>query len=179
LMDVVQYLFYQIKQKLWTRRSYPFRAALLLWVLHVLRRGYASITRKAVRGQVVLITGAASGLGKLMAFRFSRLGAKLVLWDINGDALQRVGDEISQETGNPVYTFSLDITDRENVYKIAQQVKARVGIVDILINNAGIVSGKSILNPNFNDDRAEKNHCRQYDLSHLDYPRFCSRHGPS
>jgi len=155
-MDVVQYLLYQIKQTLWTNRGYPIRAALILWVLHILRRGYASITRKSVKGQVVLITGGASGIGKQMAFRFSRLGAKLVLWDINAEALQRVGDEISHETGNPVYTFTLDITDRTKVYETAEQVKARVGVVDILINNAGIVSGKSILNPNFSDERAEK-----------------------
>jgi all-trans-retinol dehydrogenase (NAD+) len=91
-----------------------------------------------------------------MAFRFSRLGAKLVLWDINVEAVQTTADDISTETGNPVYPFALDVTDREKVYDIAQQVKSRVGLVDILINNAGIVSGKSILNPNFSDERAEK-----------------------
>jgi all-trans-retinol dehydrogenase (NAD+) len=109
-----------------------------------------------VKGQVILITGGASGLGKQMALRFSRLGAKIVIWDINQDALQKTADEITAETGNPVYPFIIDITDRHKVYELAHEVKTRIGIVDILINNAGIVSGKPILHPNFSDEKAEK-----------------------
>jgi len=131
-----------------------------LWLnkklLHLIRRGFAVATRKSVKGQIVLITGGASGIGRQMAIRFSRLGAKLVLWDMNADGVQAVADEITKETGNPVYAFAIDITDREKVYELAQQVKSRVGMVDILVNNAGIVSGKSILDPSFSDAKAEK-----------------------
>jgi len=91
-----------------------------------------------------------------MAKRFSRLGATLVLWDLNSDGLQKTAKEITAETGNAVHIFNVDITNREKVYEMADTVKSRVGKVDILINNAGIVSGKKILHPDFNDDLAEK-----------------------
>uniref|UniRef100_A0A6B2LBN0 Short-chain dehydrogenase/reductase 3 n=1 Tax=Arcella intermedia TaxID=1963864 RepID=A0A6B2LBN0_9EUKA len=128
----------------------------VLCALHVVRRLYAKATRKPVRGEVVLITGGASGIGRQMARRFSRLGATLVLWDMNSEALAKVSKEITNETGGDVHTYTVDITDREKVYDLAEQVISRVGRVDILVNNAGIVAGKSILNPQYDDRLAEK-----------------------
>ena len=79
-----------------------------------------------------------------MARRFSRLGARVVLWDINEANLSRVATSIRQQRAGHVYTYKVNVTDHESVYRTAQRVSEEVGVVDILINNAGIVSGKFI-----------------------------------
>jgi len=99
---------------------------------------------KKVEGQVVLITGAGSGLGRLMAIRFAKLGCRLVLWDMNSDSNKETAAEC-EELGAQVNAYTCDLGRRDNVYSVANKVKDEVGDVDILINNAGIVTGKKIL----------------------------------
>jgi len=100
---------------------------------------------KSLRGKSVLITGAASGIGRLMAFEFAQEGARvLVLWDINQGALDAVEKELRQ-TGVNVKTFVCDVSKRANIYETASKVKSEVGKIDILVNNAGVVSGEFFL----------------------------------
>jgi len=89
----------------------------------------------------VLITGGASGIGRLMAGFMAEKGATIVLWDINEEGLKEAADEIA-EKGGKVIANTCDITDKEAVYKTADKVKMEIGNIDILINNAGVVSGK-------------------------------------
>lgn len=99
----------------------------------------------AIAGKQVLITGGASGIGRLMALKVAQRGGRLILWDINQTALDRTCDEI-KATGDPgVLGQVVDVSDRATVYAKAAEAKAERGSVDILINNAGIVSGKSFL----------------------------------
>ncbi|KAK5964395.1 Epidermal retinol dehydrogenase 2, partial [Trichostrongylus colubriformis] len=101
------------------------------------------LPRKSVKGHVVLITGAGSGLGRLMAVEFAKLGAKLVLWDINEKGnleTKHMLDDIKAES----HAYTVDLSKREQIYSTAEKVKSEVGRVDILINNAGIVTGKKI-----------------------------------
>ncbi len=92
----------------------------------------------------ILITGAASGIGRLMAETFAREGAHLVLWDINQAGLDAVEEACVAMPGT-VATYTCDLTDREAIYATARQVLGEHGAVDILINNAGVVSGKPLL----------------------------------
>jgi len=101
---------------------------------------YLKYRARAVKGNVILITGGGSGIGRLMALKFATLGAKLVLWDVNEAGLEKVKAEVIA-AGAECDTYKIDITDRELVYATAK----KVGKVDILINNAGIVTGKTIL----------------------------------
>lgn len=101
---------------------------------------YVVYRPRSVAGKVILITGGGSGIGRLMALRFAKLGARLVLWDVNKDGMAKVASEIAA-LGAKVTTNVVDISDRELVYKTAKEV----GNVDVLINNAGIVTGKNIL----------------------------------
>ena len=111
------------------------------------------LPRKDVRGKVVLITGTGSGIGRLSAIKFGELGARLVLWDVN-EKLNVETLEILKKNGVDAKAYTVDISDRKAIYDTAEQVKREVGDVDILFNNAGIVSGKKIFENN--DDLMEK-----------------------
>ncbi len=99
---------------------------------------------KNISNKLVLITGGASGIGKLMAVNFAKEGSRIVLWDINEDALNRVAEEIGL-SGADVWKYGCNVADRDMVYQTAEQVKKDAGKVDILVNNAGIVTGKPFL----------------------------------
>jgi all-trans-retinol dehydrogenase (NAD+) len=98
-----------------------------------------------IRGKKVLITGSGSGLGRDMAITMAGLGATVVICDINESAVVKVVDDIQAKTGRAVFGYHCDISDRHAVYAMADKVKAEVGVIDILINNAGIVSGGDFL----------------------------------
>lgn len=96
-------------------------------------------------GKNVLITGGGSGLGRRMAHRMAKQGATLVLWDINDGNLQKVTGELKEITGRPAHGYRCDVSNRHDVYATANRVRAEVGPVHVLVNNAGIVSGKRFL----------------------------------
>nr|XP_015201278.1 PREDICTED: epidermal retinol dehydrogenase 2-like isoform X2 [Lepisosteus oculatus] len=98
--------------------------------------------RKDVEGEIVLVTGAAQGIGKLIAEQLGQLGATLILWDTNWEALQITTKELQDSLDVRVYAYVCDCSRRTEVYKVAEQVKRDVGDVSILVNNAGVVTGK-------------------------------------
>jgi all-trans-retinol dehydrogenase (NAD+) len=101
------------------------------------------LPRKSVRGKIVLITGTGSGLGRLFAIEFGKLGARVVCWDIN-ERLNYETVEILESQGIDAYAYTVDVSNRHSIYENADKVKKEVGDVDILFNNAGIVSGKKL-----------------------------------
>jgi all-trans-retinol dehydrogenase (NAD+) len=101
---------------------------------------------KDLVGKVTLITGAASGLGRLMAIRFGEAGAVLVLWDIQLEMLEETKALVlAAKADAVVHVFKCDLSQREEIYAVGEQVQETVGKVDILVNNAGIVSGRNFL----------------------------------
>ncbi|MCP2045468.1 SDR family oxidoreductase [Pontibacter sp. HSC-36F09] len=95
-----------------------------------------------IRKSTVLITGGASGIGKLMGSKCLQRGASRVLvWDINPAGLQQTYQEFS-EAGYEVHTWQVNIGDTAQVQQAAHDVQSRFGAPEILINNAGIVVGK-------------------------------------
>ncbi|XP_072536195.1 epidermal retinol dehydrogenase 2 isoform X1 [Salminus brasiliensis] len=112
---------------------YLFEACVRLFVPH---------SRKDVEGEVVLVTGAANGLGKLIAKELGCLGATLVLWDVNWEALESTAKELRRTLDVRVYAYACDCSRRTEVYRVAEMVKREVGDVSILVNNAGVVTGK-------------------------------------
>uniref|UniRef100_G1TZ80 Short chain dehydrogenase/reductase family 16C member 5 n=1 Tax=Oryctolagus cuniculus TaxID=9986 RepID=G1TZ80_RABIT len=101
--------------------------------------------KKNVAGEIVLITGAGSGLGRLLAIHFANLGAILVLWDINQEGNMETCRLIKEKSDVKVFPYKCDCSKRQEVYRVADQVRKEVGDVTILINNAGIVTGKPFL----------------------------------
>ncbi|XP_072172016.1 retinol dehydrogenase 10-like [Diadema setosum] len=100
----------------------------------------------SVAGKVVLITGAGSGLGRELALRLSAAGPRLVLWDISDTGNQDTADLITQaHPDREIYLYRVDVTDKEGVKSTAVRVKNEVGQVYMLINNAGVLVGETIL----------------------------------
>lgn len=92
------------------------------------------------KSKKILITGAASGMGRLMATQMGNLGGKMILLDIDENGLESVKNELVGK-GIAVKTYLCDLSNKQDIYDTASQINS----VDILINNAGIVTGKNLL----------------------------------
>ncbi len=104
-------------------------------------------------GSRVLITGAGSGIGRLMALEIAQRGGLPILWDIDGASLGRLVCELNELGATEFSTAAVDISDRGQVEAAAAAALA-AGPVDIIINNAGVVSGKALLE--LSDEEIEK-----------------------
>uniref|UniRef100_A0A4X2LYF5 Short chain dehydrogenase/reductase family 16C member 5 n=1 Tax=Vombatus ursinus TaxID=29139 RepID=A0A4X2LYF5_VOMUR len=109
---------------------------------------------KKAAGEIMLTTGAGSGLGRLLALKFVHFGAIVVLWDINQESLDETC-RLAKEYGfSRVHAYICDCSKRHEICKVAEQVKKEVGDVTILINNARVLTGKLFLETS--DDYVEK-----------------------
>lgn len=88
-------------------------------------------------GKVVVVTGAASGMGKAMIEEFTSAGAVVAAMDINEKALRNTVDSL--DVGDQVRAVPVDISSEESVSSSVAQVKDWTGRVDVLCNNAGII----------------------------------------
>ena len=86
--------------------------------------------------QVVLITGAANGIGYAAAQQFAALGAQVFLNDLDPEACESAAHAI-RETGKPVWAVPGDITDSQTPERLIRQVIDQCGHLNILVNNAG------------------------------------------
>ncbi|MGY6023815.1 SDR family oxidoreductase [Streptomyces spinosirectus] len=94
-------------------------------------------------GQLVLVTGAGSGIGRATAFAFAEAGARVVAVDRDGEAAVRTA-ELSRLVGAPeAWAETVDVSDEQAMEKLAGKVAAEYGVVDVLVNNAGIGLGGS------------------------------------
>jgi NAD(P)-dependent dehydrogenase (short-subunit alcohol dehydrogenase family) len=90
-----------------------------------------------LHNKVVVVTGAASGIGKEIALAFARRGAKLAIADIDTEGLQDVRDELAS-LGCEAYNQTVDVSVLEQVKDFCDNVYRKMNRVDILCNNAGI-----------------------------------------
>ncbi|MEW1737913.1 SDR family NAD(P)-dependent oxidoreductase [Nocardia beijingensis] len=88
--------------------------------------------------KVVVITGAGSGIGRAVALRACDEGARLALSDVNLDGLAVTADLVEQRAGRAPRTDYLDVRDRAAMADYAASVAAEFGVVNVLINNAGV-----------------------------------------
>ncbi len=88
-------------------------------------------------GKVAMITGASVGIGRATAICFAQEGADLVLLDINSEALLAVEEEI-KKIGVKVLTYTCDVTDEKRVGDVVSDAVAKLGKIDILVNNAAL-----------------------------------------
>jgi len=90
-------------------------------------------------GRIVLITGAAGGIGAACARRLAAEGARLVLADLDGPAVERLAGELGQ------VAVQCDVTVRADIDRMVDTAYRRWGRLDVLFNNAGVIQGKPLL----------------------------------
>jgi NADP-dependent 3-hydroxy acid dehydrogenase YdfG len=91
----------------------------------------------SITGKVAVVTGAASGIGRALAYELARRGAKLAISDIDATGLAQTAKQL-RVIGAPVHEARLDVTDREAVLAYAEEIATDFGTVNIVVNNAGI-----------------------------------------
>lgn len=148
----------------------------MLWTLFVgivewflPRNWYA----KDVSRDIVLITGAGSGLGRQIALEYARLSSSLVLWDINEDGLRETKALVDAEYADKTMddgatdrcsTYIVDVSDRQRIIEAAKQVQLDLNkhrnlnlperYISVLVNNAGIYYGLMLMD--LTDKQIEK-----------------------
>lgn len=100
--------------------------------------------KKSLKGEIALITGSGGGIGREVSVNLAKQGCCLVLWDKDEQGNEETGRMV-RSLGAKAYVYKCDVADRDNVYKLAKDVEKEVGRVSILVNNAGIVSGRQLL----------------------------------
>ncbi|WP_067541413.1 SDR family oxidoreductase [Nocardia crassostreae] len=106
-------------------------------VPRALRRAEVGGEQRAFEDQLLVITGGGSGIGRETALAFARLGAEVVLSDINLDAAKDTTELIARE-GGTAHAYQLDVSDDGAVAEHAAAVIATHGVPDVLVKNAGV-----------------------------------------
>jgi short-subunit dehydrogenase len=96
---------------------------------------------KLFRDKTIVITGAASGIGKALAHEFAKKGANLALCDMATGSLQQTVEELSKYTIK-VFSKTVDVSSNQAVLAFADEVQQNIGPADVVINNAGVGHGK-------------------------------------
>jgi len=99
--------------------------------------------RQAVRGKVVVVTGASDGIGKVLSVRLGRAGAHVVLVARSKDKLQDTKKEI-ESAGGTADMFAADLSREDSTYAMIDAVNKKYGACDVLVNNAGRSIRRSI-----------------------------------
>ncbi|PMY73359.1 MULTISPECIES: SDR family NAD(P)-dependent oxidoreductase [unclassified Pseudomonas] len=102
------------------------------------------INRFSLEGKVCLVTGASSGIGAHLARVAAKAGARLVIGARRLERLEEVATDIHW-AGGEVLSVAMDVTDRDSVEAAFDAAQTQFGVVDVVLNNAGIGNGKRAL----------------------------------
>jgi len=95
-------------------------------------------------GKVVLVTGAAQGIGKATALKFASEGAKLVLCDVRLESMSGISEELVAANAE-FLNYAVDVVNRVQIMDMVKDVVSKWGKIDVLINNAGITADSQML----------------------------------
>ena len=95
-------------------------------------------------GQVAIVTGADRGIGRATALELARMGAGIVVAELDRTGAEKTGPEV-QALGRKVLVVATDVTKRADLAAMAERTKQQFGRIDILINNAGIFRAAATL----------------------------------
>ena len=105
---------------------------------------------KRFKGQRIVITGAASGLGRALALRFAREGWSVCIADIHMDRANEVAREVDH-SGGKALVFKCDISQEKDFLALAKHIENEWGGLDILVNNAGISSSGTLQESSYDE----------------------------
>lgn len=94
---------------------------------------------KSLAGEIILVTGAGHGIGRETCYLYAEQRAILVLWDIDEKGILETKKLLEDRGYTKVYTYKVDVSNRDDVLATAELVRKEVGDVSILVNNAGIL----------------------------------------
>jgi 3-oxoacyl-[acyl-carrier protein] reductase len=108
-----------------------------------------------MKEKVILITGSAQGIGRAIALRFAKAGAKIALNDIEAqkENLEKVKKEI-EELGTEAKYYFADVSKYEEVERMVKEIEKDFGKLDVLVNNAGIIKDRTLAKMTFDEWRA-------------------------
>ena len=108
-----------------------------------------------MKAKVVLITGSAQGIGRAIALRFAKAGAKIALNDIEAqkENLEKVKKEI-EELGSEAKYYFADVSKYEEVERMVKEIEKDFGKLDVLVNNAGIIKDRTLAKMTFDEWKA-------------------------
>ncbi len=111
------------------------------------------VNRESLRGQVVVITGASTGIGKSYAIAFAKEGAKIVLAARSIDKIEQLAKELGVLYHVDAIAIQTDVSIEEEARRLIDKSIEHFGHIDILINNAGIASYSYFQDSNLNDHK--------------------------
>ncbi|MGB0501963.1 MAG: SDR family NAD(P)-dependent oxidoreductase [Acidimicrobiales bacterium] len=103
---------------------------------------------RSVADKVVVITGAASGMGRATAFLFADEGAKVAVTDLSRERV----DAVVAVAHGAATAMELDVTDADAIIAAVEEVRTELGPIDVVVNNAGLAVGGALEDPNFEDE---------------------------
>lgn len=111
-------------------------------------------SRNDLTGKVVVITGGSGGLGEQIAYAAARQNATVVVCARRINLLGKVRHNCEDLSGAPAFAFQLDVANPENIKEVVERIHDEVGVIDVLVNNAGFGHFEEALT--FDMDLAEK-----------------------
>lgn len=93
---------------------------------------------KNLEGKLILITGAARGLGYAMAEAFAVEGSRVIIADIQSELAEASAKALAEKYGAEVTSHKIDVTSVDSIQKVFAEIKEKYGRLDVLVNNAGI-----------------------------------------
>lgn len=145
---LLRFVGYLLNKENWKKPSFWILSLVGLRAITVFCREYGwTPFKKSLKDDHVFLTGAGSGIGRLMAIKLGLMGAKLSLSDINFSGVEETKQHMIK-AGVPaenICIFQCDVSKREAITEAGAKARQAFGAVTLLINNAGIVSGKQTL----------------------------------
>jgi retinol dehydrogenase 12 len=124
-----------------------------------------------LRGAVVVVTGASSGIGEATALRFADAGARVVLAARRVDRLEALADRIHSRGGEAL-AAGCDVTSPDEIDALVARVREAHDRIDVLVNNAGLVSGRRQITADGLELTMAVNHFAPFLLTNLLLPRL-------
>ncbi|MGJ5898219.1 short chain dehydrogenase [Streptomyces sp. V2] len=113
----------------------------------------AGVHAERFAGQLVLVTGAGSGIGRATAFAFAEAGARVVAVDRDAESATRTAELARLVGAREAWAEAVDVSDEKAMEELADKVRQSYGVVDVLVNNAGIGMSGSFFDTSTEDWR--------------------------